>query len=298
MDHLLRFSSSTNPLEVASDEAQINFRDVVSNWNSRESCFGAGPLLMGGRMTCLLALDTSTQGMSLALIIGGDVLVYDGVGGGEASGQLIPQAQQLMAQAGLIWSQLDAIAFGRGPGAFTGLRTACSVAQGLALGADRPVLPLDSLMVVAQDACEMMDAPSTWVVTDARMGEVYAAQYRWCADEPLPLGMTGCWRVLTEPLLSTPEAMLSRWSDRTPTHLAGNALLAFSDAFSDAKLPGVRLFPRAQIRGHALAAVALQAWACGGAVDAALALPLYVRDKVAQTMAEREQIRLAAAGPT
>ena len=247
-------------------------------------------------MTCLLALDTSTQGMSLALISGSDALVYDGEGGGAASGQLIPQAQQLMAQAGLSWSQLDAIAFGRGPGAFTGLRTACSVAQGLALGADRPVLPLDSLMVVAQDAGEVRDATSTWVVTDARMGEVYAAQYRWHADDALSQGIAGRWCVETEPLLNTPQALLRLWSDQRPTQLAGNALLAFSDVFSGGTLPGVHLFPRAQIRGCALAAVARQAWSCGGAVDAGLALPLYVRDKVAQTMAEREQMRLVTIG--
>ena len=104
-------------------------------------------------MTRLLAFDTSTQALSIALVLPGEVLVFDGEGGAAASSQLISRAQEMLAQAGLSWARLDAIAFGRGPGAFTGLRTACSVAQGLALGADRPVLPVDSLMVVAQDAC-------------------------------------------------------------------------------------------------------------------------------------------------
>ncbi|MFY7940194.1 MAG: tRNA (adenosine(37)-N6)-threonylcarbamoyltransferase complex dimerization subunit type 1 TsaB, partial [Burkholderiaceae bacterium] len=104
-------------------------------------------------MSCLLAFDTSTQTMSVALWVHGEVLAFDGEGGAAASIHLIAQAQRLLAQAGISLSALDAIAFGRGPGAFTGLRTSCAVAQGLALGADKPVLALDSLLVVAQDAC-------------------------------------------------------------------------------------------------------------------------------------------------
>lgn len=255
-------------------------------------------------MTRLLALDTSTQVMSLALVCEDEVLTYDGPGGGAASGHLIPQAQQLMAQAGLSWGQLDAIAFGRGPGAFTGLRTACSVAQGLALGADKPVLPLDSLMVVAQDALDFSvkgaqgaQPSSIWVVTDARMGEVYAAQYQLGVTGAEPEGSSGGWMVLTEPLLSSPQELLKRWVDDPPTDVAGNGLLAFDSVFSSETLPAARLFAQAQIRGRALAAVAKHAWLRGFAVDAALALPLYVRDKVAQTTAEREQVRLAATDP-
>jgi tRNA threonylcarbamoyladenosine biosynthesis protein TsaB len=253
-------------------------------------------------MTCLLALDTSSQTMAVALVWGGEVLAYDGVGGAGASGQLITQAQQLMAQAGLTWSQLDAIAFGRGPGAFTGLRTACSVAQGLALGADKPVLSLDSLMLVAQDAyqrsnCFMGSAngpsPSSplWAVSDARMGEVYAAQYQWQGPSASLPG--GHWQVLTAPHLRSPAALLRDWSEHSPGALAGNALLAFAEFFSPAALPTTHLFPQAQIRASALAAVARQAWASGETIDAAQALPLYVRDKVAQTMLEREHARLA-----
>lgn len=250
-------------------------------------------------MTRLLAFDTSTQGLSVALALPGQTLVHDGEGGAAASGQLIAQAQALLAQAGLVWAQLDAIAFGRGPGAFTGLRTACAVAQGLALGAGKPVLPVDSLMVVAQDACLTQGAPtmagaapSLWVATDARMGEAYAAQYRWQADG----GGHRSWRVDTAPMLGQPEQLLERWAEDPPQGLAGNALLAFAEALSPAAAPlrDVPRFPHAQVRARALADVARQAWAQGAAVDAAWALPLYVRDKVAQTTAEREAVRGAA----
>lgn len=250
-------------------------------------------------MSCLLAFDTSTPTMSVALWVHGEVLAFDGEGGAAASKQLIAQAQSLLAQADMAWGGLDAIAFGRGPGAFTGLRTACAVAQGLALGADKPVLALDSLLAVAQDACLSQGALAQhhgqpiWVVNDARMGEVYAAQYRW-------LLATKEWQQVTAPLLSHPDALCERWINDPPSAIAGNALMAlaagfaasFSNAFETApQLQTTLQFPAAQVRAHALALLAEQAWTRGEAIDAAWALPLYVRDKVAQTTAERQAAR-------
>src|SRR5687768_15735482 len=103
-------------------------------------------------MARLLAFDTSTESMSIALQMPQGVLLRESVGGAQASARLIPDILALLAEAGCTLGQLDAIAFGRGPGAFTGLRTACSVAQGLAFGAAKPVVPVDSLMLVAEDA--------------------------------------------------------------------------------------------------------------------------------------------------
>ncbi len=278
---------------------QINSGHASGNQIIFTPCDVFDLLQMGPRMTCLLAFDTSTQTMSVALVVGGEVLLYDGPGGASASGQLITQAQRLMAQASLNWTQLDAIAFGRGPGAFTGLRTACAVAQGLALGADKPVLPLDSLMVVAQDACVSRgaDAMETrepiWVLSDARMGEVYAASYQ--RQPASATHAAGHWQACVPPFLSQPQALQALWADNPPLLQAGNALLAFRDIFlPSARCSAATHFPEAQIRAHALAAVAVQAWAQGLAVDAALALPLYVRDKVAQTTAERAALRGAA----
>src|SRR5512144_834579 len=125
----------------------------------------------------LLAFDTATEHMSIALGARGEVWAREAVGGAQASASLVPAIMALLAEAGVTLRELDAIAFGRGPGAFTGLRTACSVAQGLALGADKPVLPIDSLLAVAEDARSGAAPHSVWVAMDARMNEIYAAHY-------------------------------------------------------------------------------------------------------------------------
>ena len=230
----------------------------------------------------LLAFDTATEHMSIALQVRGEVFVHEAAGGAQASATLIPAILALLAQAGSTLRELDAIAFGRGPGAFTGLRTACSVAQGLALGAGKPVLPIDTLLAVAEDARnDDPRAQSVWVAMDARMNEVYAAQYAF-AD--------GCWAVRDAPMLTTPAALGERWLAQPPELIAGSALAAFGERLAT---HGARLAPEALPRARAMLPLASALWATGGAVDAALALPLYVRDKVAQTTLERDAARAA-----
>ena len=138
-----------------------------------------------------LAFDTSTERMSVALTDGVRVWQHSGPGGAQASTTLIPAILALLAEAGLALGALDAIAFGRGPGSFTGLRTACAVAQGLALGAREgaglPVLPIDTLMAVAEEARFQQasaaglpsgDAPfRVTALLDARMDEMYVQSY-------------------------------------------------------------------------------------------------------------------------
>ncbi|RZI82027.1 MAG: tRNA (adenosine(37)-N6)-threonylcarbamoyltransferase complex dimerization subunit type 1 TsaB [Rubrivivax sp.] len=228
----------------------------------------------------LLALDTATEVVHLALVTGDRVRVLGVGGGAQASSTTLSALQTLLAEAGLAWDELDAIAFGRGPGAFTGLRTACAIAQGLALAADCPVIGLDTLMAVAEDARQSDPqawAPGDllWVAQDARMGELYVAAYRWLGTH---------WQLEAEPQLWALGVPRERWAGSTTQRVAGNALLAHPAAFeglSDAT------WPQAAPRGAALASLAHQAWARGECQDAALALPLYVRDKVAQTTAER-----------
>ena len=107
---------------------------------------------------CLLALDSSTDALALALHTPAGRWHLNEAGGAAASARIVPAVQALLAQAGIGFPALDAIAFGAGPGAFTGLRTACAVAQGLAFGAGKPVLALDSLMLVAEDAWGLQPA--------------------------------------------------------------------------------------------------------------------------------------------
>jgi tRNA threonylcarbamoyladenosine biosynthesis protein TsaB len=231
----------------------------------------------------LLAFDTATEHLSIALASGGSVHVHEGAGGAQASATLIPAILALLARAGISLRDLDAIAFGRGPGAFTGLRTACAVAQGLAFGAGKPVLPIDTLLAVAEDArAADPSAQRVWVAMDARMNEIYAARYAWTHDR---------WAVLDAPMLIGPDALDARWQAEPPEHVAGNALTAF--AARPWSTGEARLSPAALPRARAMLPLARALWADGGAVEAAAALPLYLRDKVAQTTAERAAVRAA-----
>ena len=225
----------------------------------------------------LLAFDTSTETMTIAACGPAGDVVWAGPGGAAASGSLLPRATQLLVQAGLAWHDLDAVAFGAGPGAFTGLRTACAVAQGLAFGLGCPVLPLDSLALVAEDTG--WHDGLVWVAMDARMDEVYAAAYHWQGTPPR-------WHADAAPALYTLAALADRWAAQPPARIAGSALAAF-----EGRLPvgSAALAPQATQRAAALLRLARQAWALGEAIDPALALPTYVRDTVAQTPAERAE---------
>ena len=216
----------------------------------------------------LLALDTSTEALSIAVQHGGGVWVHTGAGGAQASATLIPAIRDCMARAGLAFAALDAIVFGRGPGSFTGLRTACSVAQGLAFGANVPVLPVDTLLAVAEEARACSGAERVVAALDARMGEVYSARFEWTQ---------GQWQAPADFDLGAPESITvpEGWV------LAGNAAAAYPGRLVGQ--PGVAALPTAA----ALLRLAPALWAQGRAVPAEEALPRYIRDKVAQTTAER-----------
>jgi len=223
----------------------------------------------------LLAFDTSTEHLSVAVQVGERVFAHEGAGGAQASHALIPAIERLLAQAGTSLDALQAIVFGQGPGSFTGLRTACAVAQGLAFGAGVPVLPVPTLMAVAEEARQAHGCTRVLAALDARMDEVYAAGFTW--DEARRL-----WQPQGEVRLLAPQAVVvpAGWT------LAGNA----------APVYGQRLAPAAQRvsalpTATALLRMAPALIAHGGAVAAERALPLYVRDKVAQTTAEREAAR-------
>jgi tRNA threonylcarbamoyladenosine biosynthesis protein TsaB len=218
----------------------------------------------------LLAFDTSTETLSIAVSAGAGapVLEHVGAGGAQASAALIPAIQALLARAGLQLADLSAIAFGRGPGSFTGLRTAAAVAQGLGFGTGVPVLPIDTLLAVAEEARAGRGPTQVVALLDARMDEVYFAAYEH---------VDGLWQVRQAPALGKPEDVLvpAGWA------LAGNAVELHDDRLP----PGERIpvLPTAR----ALLRLAPAALAAGGRHGAIEALPLYIRDKVAQTTAER-----------
>ena len=229
----------------------------------------------------LLALDTSTETMSLAVQNGEAVYQHTSAGGAQASSTLIPAILALMEQAGLALAQLDAIVFGRGPGSFTGLRTACSVVQGLAFGANVKVLPVDTLLALAQEArilaqSQGLDATRILAALDARMGEVYADYYIF--DSTLRSIHKG-------ELLKKPQNLLENIAS-PPSLLAGNIRPALDAQLPEAalQLPFLACLPTAR----ALLQLAPSLIAAGRLVEAQDALPLYIRDKVALTTAERE----------
>jgi tRNA threonylcarbamoyladenosine biosynthesis protein TsaB len=171
--------------------------------------------------------------------------------------------------------------FGAGPGSFTGLRTACSVAQGLAFGAGINVLPLDTLLAVAEDARSQLGAPDALAVTallDARMDQLYSASYMFESNK---------WRIRKGYSLISPEASESDVGDV----LAGNVFAAYSARLPMRHQRQVPALPTAT----AMLRLAPAMLAAGLAVPPELALPTYIRDKVAQTTAEREAAKLATA---
>ena len=241
----------------------------------------------------LLAFDTSTDAMSIAVSrddgASAGLWQQQGPGGAQASAGLIAGVLDLMRQAHIELQELDAICFGCGPGSFTGLRTACAVAQGLAFGANRPVLPVNSLLAVAEEArhsarsdCAQLQV-SAWL--DARMDEVYAADFVYA---------NGVWRELQAAHVLRPEALFLPVADG-PAVAAGNVFAVYGPRLTGlADLPeGARIVALPQ--ATALLRLAPQLLAQGLAVDAAQALPVYVRDKVAQTTAERAAIKAAQA---
>lgn len=234
----------------------------------------------------LLAFDTSTERMAIGVATPTGSFTCEAEGGARASATLLPEIAALLAGAGLALNEVDAFAFGRGPGAFTGLRTSCAVAQGLGFGLGRPLLPIDSLLVVAEDARAGAAPQEVAVAMDARMDEAYAGRYRWDGAR---------WTVLDAPALYTLESLAARWRGQRAHLVAGSALDAFGARLD--KPAGAARVPRERDRAGALLRLARAAAAAGAGIDAALALPLYLRDKVALTTAERDAARRMADTP-
>jgi tRNA threonylcarbamoyladenosine biosynthesis protein TsaB len=243
-----------------------------------------------------LAFDTSTDVLSLAIARGEQVWSQTLPGGAQASSGLIPAVLTLLAEAEMPLASLDAIVFGRGPGSFTGLRTACAVAQGLAFGANVPVLPVDTLLAVAEEArwaqvqagAVAPDAALTVLaLLDARMDEVYSAAYHW---EPVPGASSGRWQEAALLQVGAPEKL--RIPEDSVVLQAGNAFAAYGDRLPPVAPGGLRC--EALPTAAALLRLAPALWAQGLAVPAEQAMPLYIRDKVANTTAEREAMKAQA----
>lgn len=221
----------------------------------------------------VLALETSTEYCSVALWQDGETSERCELAGQKHSEILMPMLDQLMRAAQVTLCQLDGIAFGAGPGSFTGVRIACGVAQGLALGADLPVIGICTLLALAQDC----GSEKVIAALDARMAEVYHAAYERSGETWLTVCGPGLCLPQEAPMVAGPG-----WVG------AGSGFIAHGAALR-ARYAGNLAAADAQTvpRARAVAQLAAPLFAAGRGMNAAEALPLYLRDKVALKTSER-----------
>lgn len=246
----------------------------------------------------LLAIETSTEACSVALLVGTGpdrrVLQRHEIAPRRHTELVLPWIDQLLAEAGLAKNQLDAIAVGRGPGAFTGVRLAIALVQGMALALDRPVLPISTLAALALQAnafAEEAGEGGTRIIAaiDARMGEVYLGSFTGDAD--------GLVTACGDETLGAPETVA------LPD--AGNCIGLGTGFSASASVLQARMAARllrcdaaALPRAADVARLAGRNFAAGLAIAPDRLEPAYLRDKVALTIAEQQQNRSARPGGT
>lgn len=227
----------------------------------------------------LLAIETATEACSAAVLTDAGLVERCELAPRRHAELLLPMCEAVLAEAGISRRQLDAIAVGRGPGAFTGVRLAIAAAQGIALALDRPVVTISSLAALALQAPDA-GQEATLAVIDARMGEVYAGAFRPTADGGLEA--LGEESVGAATALRLPAA--AGWA------VVGTGWTAFPEALR-AHLPADPLFADGQRypQAGAVARLAAPLARAGRGVAAELALPVYLRDKVALTLEEQRR---------
>lgn len=228
----------------------------------------------------ILALDTSTEYLSLALQLdkGGDsTLRYDALAGQSHSQQILPQIRALLNEANIELTDLDGIAFGAGPGSFTGVRIACGVAQGLAFGANLPVVSVNTLMALAEASFKTCTANKVIACLDARMGEVYHAAFE---------KKDNIWQEVSPSGLFKPQAVPAVAGDNWVG--AGSGWLTYGEQLSAIYGSQIKeALPQVLPTASAILSIAQPTFAAGLAKPAAEAAPIYIRNKVALKTAER-----------
>ena len=214
------------------------------------------------------AFETSGEWCSVALSVRGEIAAIERRAGHGHSELALPMLEQLLSERGLAAHDLQAVAFGAGPGAFTGLRIACGIAQGLAVARGLPVLGVSSLEAIAHES----GARRVVACIDARMREVYYAALEFHGDH---------WDYVIEPQCVAPQAL------RLP---AGDGWIGCGSGFAAYGNLGVKqVLPEVHPTALAVAQLAAPRLAAGAGVDAAHAAPMYLRDKVAFTKQELER---------
>lgn len=221
----------------------------------------------------ILAFDTSTEYCSIALLLDSELLSREVLAERRHSELILPMLRRALEETGMTLAQMDGIAFGAGPGSFTGLRIACGVAQGLAFGADLPVMGICTLEALAQEAGN----GNVITALDARMGEIYHAAYKKAADG---------WQPVSEPALCLPQHAPPvpgcGWTG------CGSGFSAYEEALRT-RYNGCVNQIVSGLRPHAraIAQLAVPRFEEGSGLDPAAAAPLYIRNKVALKEKER-----------
>ncbi|OAJ35723.1 tRNA (adenosine(37)-N6)-threonylcarbamoyltransferase complex dimerization subunit type 1 TsaB [Piscirickettsia salmonis] len=223
----------------------------------------------------ILALETATEACSVALQIDNEVIVDHRIAPRQHTELVLPMIKAILAQVGIEAKELDAIAFGRGPGAFTGVRIACGLAQGLALGAEVPLISVSTLQILAQGVYRQYGSRKVITAIDARMGEVYYAGFeidqKQCAQEliiervcvpghvELPIGETRQWYGAGTGFASYSQVLNER---------LGHILIS---VVNDALPNAIDILP-----------IASSLWVQGKTTALEEALPVYLRDNIAK----------------
>ena len=222
----------------------------------------------------LLALDTSTEFLSLALQLDDKTFTHYQQAGTAASELILPQIQALLDSANVKLNDLDGIAFGAGPGSFTGVRIACGVAQGLGFGANIPVVGVNTLLALAEASGE----DKVIACLDARMGEIYHAAYVKQKNE---------WQEVSPTIVCKPEAaplLDGVWSG------TGSGWAVYGEILRKIYAENLNpMLPNITPRAEAILQLAKPLFSAGKAKSASEAAPIYVRNRVALTSLEREQ---------
>ena len=218
-------------------------------------------------MSTILAIDTSTEACSVALLYRNEITHDFMISARDHTKKILPMVDNILNQSGCTLSQLDAIAFAQGPGSFTGVRIGIGVAQGLALGIDKPMIGVSTLMTLAQGCYRTTGATKVIPAIDARMGEVYLGQYQYQNQE---------WQAIIAECVIQPEDVKSKIQHIDNNYyLAGTGWQTYPDMLTEIKQSEVWL-PEAQD----LVVIAHQKWLKNDVVKVEDVEPTYLRNEV------------------
>ncbi|MBP6121267.1 MULTISPECIES: tRNA (adenosine(37)-N6)-threonylcarbamoyltransferase complex dimerization subunit type 1 TsaB [Providencia] len=219
----------------------------------------------------ILAVDTATEACSVALLCDGEIISRFTISPREHTQKVLPMVEEVLAEAGMKLNQLDALAFGRGPGSFTGVRIGVGISQGLALGANLPMIGVSSLMALAQGAFRIAGQANVLVAIDARMSEIYCAQYQrneqgfWLGEETEAV-------LIPDDFKAKFSSLRGQWGCAGTGWEAYPQLLAEQSFITDSQVT----LPDAQD----MLPIALQLWQAGKVIAVEEVEPTYLRNEV------------------